>query len=145
MTDARMRGTTLENLKEFQRLCGKNNLGAVIFGTTKSGKLGSETFARREKQLSDVYWKDFKKQGAMVFKLLPSHESARQLVKTVLDRVQAEQRVLLIQKELVDLAKTLPATEAWRELKHTLEEIMEDQKKALPGDNVTEEQMAVNK
>ena len=145
MTEARMRSTTLQNLKEFQRLWGKNNLGAVVFGTTKSGKIRSETFATREKQLSDVYWKDFKKQGVMVFNLLPSRESARELVDTVLDRVQAEQRVLLIQKELVDLAKTLPATEAWMELKYTLEEIMEDQKKALAGDNVTEEQMAVNK
>lgn len=144
MTDARMRGTTLQNLKVFQKLCGKKNLGAVVFGTTKSGKLTPEAFARREKQLSDVYWKDFKKQGATVFKLYPSHESARQLVQTVLDRVQEEQRVLRIQEELVEFAKTLPATEAGKELKYTLEEIMEHQKRALAGDNLTEEQIALH-
>ena len=93
MTDARMRGTTLQNLKVFRGLCGKKNIGAVVFGTTKSGKLTPEAYARREKQLSDVYWKDFKKQGAIVFKLLPSHESARQLVNIVLDRVQREAAV----------------------------------------------------
>ena len=144
MTDARMRGPTLQNLKVFQWLCGKKNLGAVVFGTTKSGKLTPEAFARREKQLSDVYWKDFKKRGAIVFKLLPSHESADQLVKTVLDRVHGEECVLLIQKELVDLAKALPATEAGKELKFTLEEIMEHQKKALAGDNLTPEQIAAH-
>ena len=42
--------------------------------------------------LSDVYWKDFKKQGAIV-KLLPSHESARRLVNIVLDRAQREAAV----------------------------------------------------
>jgi hypothetical protein len=145
MTDARMRGTTLQNLKVFQRLCGKKNLGAVVFGTTKSGKLTPETFAKREKQLSDVYWKDFKKQGAIVFKLLPSRESARQLVQTVLGRVQADERVLRIQEELVELAKTLPATEAGKELKYTLEEILEHQKRALDGDHLTEEQIAAHK
>jgi len=145
MTDARMRGTTLQNLKVFQGLCGKKNLGAVVFGTTKSGKLTPEAFARREKQLSDVYWKDFKRQGAIVFKLLPSHQSADQLVKTVLDRVHGEERVLLIQKELVDLARILPATEAGKELKYTLDDIMEHQKKALAGDNLTEEQIIAHK
>jgi len=144
MTDARMRGTTLQNLKVFQRLCGKKNLGAVVFGTTKSGKLTPEKFASREKQLSDVYWKDFKRQGAIVFKLLPSHESALKLVHTVLDRVHGEERILLIQKELVDLAKILPATEAGKELKYTLDEIMEHQKRALAGDNLTEEQIAAH-
>ena len=140
-----MRGTTLQNLKVFQKLCGKNNLGAVVFGTTKSGKLTPEAFARREKQLSDEYWKDFKRKGAIVFKLLPSHESARQLVATVLSRLQEQQRVLLIQNELVDFAKTLPGTEAGKELKFTLEEIMEHQKKALAGDELTEEQITAHK
>jgi hypothetical protein len=58
MTDARMRGTTLQtHLDVFQRHCGKDNLGAVVFGTTKSSKLTPEAFARREKQLFDVYWR----------------------------------------------------------------------------------------
>ena len=145
MTDARMRGTTLQNLKVFQKLCGKKNLGAVVFGTTKSGKLPPQAFARREKQLSDVYWKDFKKQGAIVFKLHTSHDSARQLVETVLRRLREDERVLRIQEELVELAKTLPATEAGKELKYTLEEIREHQKRALVGDNLTEEQAAAHK
>ena len=140
-----MRGTTLQNIKVFQMLCGRQNLGAVVFGTTKSGTLTPDAFARREKQLSNMYWKDFLKQGAIVFKLLHSHESAGQLVTTVLDRVHGEERVLLIQKELVDLAKTLPATEAGKQLKYTLEEIMEYQEKALAGDNLTPEQIAAHK
>ena len=80
-------------LEEFQRLSGNKSLEAVVFGTLNSGKLTPEAFARREKQWSDVYWKDFKKQGAIAFKLLPSHESARQLVNIVLDRVQREAAV----------------------------------------------------
>ena len=86
MTDARLRGNPIQqNLKVVQGLCGKNNLAAVVFGTTKSGKLTRDAFTRLEKQLSDVYWKDFKKQGATVFKLLPSHECAGQLVEKILD------------------------------------------------------------
>ena len=79
------------------------------------------------------------KQGAIIFKLLPSHESALQLVQTVLDRVQGEQRVLRIQKELVDLAKTLPGTAAGKELKYTLEEFMKHEKEALNADFVPPE------
>ena len=139
-----MRGTTLQNLKVFQKLCGKENLEAVVFGTTKSGKITPEAVAKREKELSEEYWKDFKNQGAIVFKLLPSHESADDLIKTVLDRVQGE-RVLLIQKELVDLAKMLPATEAGMELKSTLQEILEHHKSTLANDNLTEEQIAAHK
>ena len=93
MTDASMRGATLQNLKAFQRLCGKKNLEAVVFGTTKSGKVPPATLAIRESKFSDMYWKDFEKQGAIVFKLLPSHESARQLINIVLDRVQREAAV----------------------------------------------------
>ena len=145
MTDARMRGSTLQNLKVFKMLCGRNNLGAVVFGTTKSGKLPPNTFARRQQQLSDEYWTDFQNQGAIVFKLLPSHESAHQLVETVLGRVQEHERTLRIQEELVDLAKILPATEAGKELKYTLEEIMEHQKRALAGDNLTQQQIEAHK
>lgn len=145
MTDARMRGTTLQNLHVFRKLCGKENLESVVFGTTKSGKLTPEAFARREKQLSDVYWKEYKKQGAKVLKLLPSHESARELVETVLGRVRDDERVLRIQEELVDLAKGLPANQAGKELKDTLEEIMEHMKRTLAGDNVTEDEIAAHK
>ena len=140
-----MRGTVLLNLRIFQSLCGNKNLGAVVFGMTKSGKLTPEAFAKREKHFSDTHWNDFKKQGAIVFKLLPSHESAVQLVRKVLDRVQGDERVLLIQNEIVDLAKKLPATEAGKELHYTLEEIMQHQKRALAGDNLTEEQIEAHK
>ena len=93
MNDASMGSTILQNLELFQKLCGKENLEAVVFGTTNSGKISPAALARREKQLSDVYWKDLKKQGAIVFELLPSHESARQLVNIVLDRAQREAAV----------------------------------------------------
>jgi hypothetical protein len=45
---------------------------------------------------------------------------------------------LRIQEELVELAKTLPATEAGKELKYTLEELLEHQKRALAGDHPTD-------
>ena len=58
--------------------------------------------------------------------------------------LQLEQHILLIQKEIVDLAKILPETEAGKKLKYTLEEIMEHQKKALESDNLTKEQIAAH-
>ena len=143
MTDTRMRGTILQNLRILRKLCGKKNLGAVVFGTTRSGKLTPAEFAKLEKQLTSVNLKHFIDRGSIVFKLLPSHESAVQLVQTVLDRVQ--ERVLLIQEEIVDLAKKLPATEAGMELQYTLEEIMQHQKRALAGDNLTNEQIAAHR
>ena len=114
-----MRLQTYQSLKVFQGLCGNQNLGAVVFAVTRFGKLTPEVAASRKAVLSDMYWKDFKKQGVIVFDLRPSHESACQLVDIVLNRVQKE-RVLLIQKELVDFAKKLPATEAAKELRFSL-------------------------
>ena len=142
VTDVRMQRMTVQTSRGFQMLCGKKNLKAVVFA--KSGKLTPEAIARHEKQSSNVYLNNFKKQEAIFFKLLPSHESVDQLVKTVLDRVYAEERVLLIQKELVDLAKMLPTTEVGKILQYTLEEIMEHQNRALAGGSLTPEQIAVH-
>jgi cell fate (sporulation/competence/biofilm development) regulator YmcA (YheA/YmcA/DUF963 family) len=144
MTDAGVRGMTPQNLQAYKKLCGKKNLGSVVFATARPGSLTPEAFAKREQQYyGEVYWKDFKEQGATFFQLFTTHASAKDLVSKVLERIKDEQRALLIQKELVEIRKIVPtATKAGRELKNALDEIMAHQKEVLAGEMISREEAA---
>ena len=60
--------TTYQNIKVFQKLCGNNNLGAVVFTTTKSQKVTPKLFATRKMLLSNMYLKDFRQGGVRILK-----------------------------------------------------------------------------
>ncbi|EDR05780.1 uncharacterized protein LACBIDRAFT_329353 [Laccaria bicolor S238N-H82] len=145
MTDAGVRSITSQNLQAYKKLCGKKNLRAVVFATATPGSLTPQAFARREQEhYSEVYRKDFKEQGATFFRLTHTHESAKDLVSRVLERVKEEQRALLIQEELVEIRKIVPtATKAGRELKNGLDEIIAYQKEVrLAGEVISQEEVA---
>ena len=145
MTDAGVRSITSQNLQAYKKLCGKKNLGSVVFATATPGSLTPQAFARREQEHhSEVYRKDFKEQGATFFQLFHTHASAKGLVAKVLERIKEEQRALLIQEELVEIRKLVPtATKAGRELKNALDEIMTHQKEVLAGEMISGEEAAV--
>ena len=104
MTDAGVRSITSQNVQAYKKLCGKKNLGSVVFATATPGSLTPQAFARREQEhYSEVYRKDFKEQGAMFFQLFHMHVSAKGLVSKVLEKIKEEQCALLIQQELVEI------------------------------------------
>ena len=80
---------TLNQIPElFQRLCGKN-LESVVFATTKSNKLPTDVFIKRNDELQKKYLKRWMEQGATVSNLLSdSPASAQALVNVVLQGVE---------------------------------------------------------
>ncbi|KIJ96552.1 hypothetical protein K443DRAFT_72941, partial [Laccaria amethystina LaAM-08-1] len=79
-----IRGKTLNQIPEFQRLCGKKNLKSVVFATTKSETLSLEALTKRNDNLRKTYLNSWMKEEARFFNLHDSPASAQDLVNMVL-------------------------------------------------------------
>jgi hypothetical protein len=127
ISQTRMFGTSLKNLKMFNKLCGDKALKNVILATTKWSDIDGDVGRRREQQLSDTYWKTMLAQGSQIARFVYTLESAWAIINLIIcnNRIPVP---ALIQRELVDLQKTLPETEAGKTLRYTLEELLKAQR-----------------
>jgi len=110
----------------FGKLCGDDAIKNVILATTKWSHIVGDVGKQREEQLSKMYWKRMLDQGSGMAQFRATPKSAWDIVGLILKK--KEVYALLIQEELVDLQKRLPETEAGIALRHTLQELLEDQK-----------------
>ena len=139
----RMLGVERQNLEVFQDLCGNKALSSVIIGITNSDQISQELSAKRCNELSSGYWKSMLEAGVTVYPLGNDATSARNLLTTILQNIKlstgsSELRTefVEIQNEVVDQAKLVSETKAGKQLKSTLKEILEMQKKlALEAEN----------
>ncbi|KAF9004209.1 hypothetical protein BDQ17DRAFT_1424657 [Cyathus striatus] len=117
-----MDATTLKNLEIFQKLCGPDGSHSFILGTTKWDSVKPSVGGLREEQLLNDYWKNMIDNGSLAYRFDNTHQSAWNMVDKILDGVELERNTgaLLLQKELVDLQKRIPDTEAGRVLRYTL-------------------------
>jgi len=144
ISQTRMLGTSRRNLDMFRQLCGEDALAKVILGTTKWGDIREGVGEERERQLSGTYWKEMIDLGSRMERVEKSRESAWSIVNLILNRVEEEMpeggilhgaedgdhdNALQIQGELVDLQRLIPETEAGKELRYTLQQLLEMQKK----------------
>jgi hypothetical protein len=127
ISQIRMSGTSRRNLTMFDKLCGDNALKNVILATTKWGDIELDVGQRRERQLSDTYWKKMLAQGSQMTRFMGMHDSALATISLILSKDPVD---ALIQEELVDLQKILPETEAGKTLRYTLQELLEAQTKS---------------
>ncbi|KAF8905759.1 P-loop containing nucleoside triphosphate hydrolase protein [Gymnopilus junonius] len=124
-------GTARRNLQMFRSLCGEDVLDNVVLGTTKWVLKVPDSELRHE-QLKADYWKPLIDKGAHALRFDNSFQSGWSLIDALLSpRIQhtVNEAVLQIQKELVDEKKIIPETEAGKELRYTLQEILNIQKK----------------
>ncbi|KAK6539282.1 hypothetical protein TWF694_009517 [Orbilia ellipsospora] len=142
ITDIRMQGSTLKNLRMFKKLCGENALPCTILATTMWERVDQETGASREKQLVDTenFWGYMVSRGSRVFRHTNDRESALEIVDYI---VGLQTKVVLdIQYQMVDQHKTLDQTGAGKELEaelikqrekfaQQLKEVQEDLQSAL--------------
>jgi len=127
----RFTGTAKRNLQMFRSMCGDDVLDHVVLGTTKWA-LNVPDSEHRHGQLESEYWKPLIESGANVRRFDNTYKSAWSFVDTIISsrmKNNLNQTVLLIQKELVDKKLTLPETQAARDLRYTLKEVLEIQKK----------------
>lgn len=120
ISQTRITGTTLKNLEMFTKLCGKDALANVVFGTTKWSDIIQEVGQRREKQLGGTFCNNMIQHGSVMLRVGNDSSSAR----NILDRILQHRGVdfVLIQDELVEEQLPIPETEAGRMLRYTQEQ-----------------------
>lgn len=130
ITDNRMGGTPLKNLRLFRKLCGDDFLNRVCFTTTMWAESENDqwenAFQKRQAELEATFWAPMIAQGACTRRFRGTQISALEILQEVIATAADRKRhqILEIQKELVDLSKRLPATRAGKELHGIIEEMV---------------------
>ena len=118
ITDKRMRGSSLNNLYAFKRLCGNGFFSSVLLGTTSWRAvipLDNEGAIARESELKTT--DDFRKKmisgGATACRIPDTRTEA---LKLLMQMAGKGPRVLQIQSEVVDQGRSFEATSAHQTL-----------------------------
>lgn len=131
ITDNRMAGSPLKNLRMFGKLCGDTAAFRVILVSTMWEKVKQEVGEARQKQLEGMFWKDLIEKGSNVDRLERSDTGeAWRIVEKMIVMDQEREKVLL-QEEIVDLKLHLNETEAGKTLYTSLQKLLADQKETL--------------
>jgi len=129
ISDNRMAGTPLKNLRLFERLCG-DDFNSIVLTTTMWDDVDEETGAGREKELASVYWKSMIERGSSVKRFLNNRSSAFEILRPIINEVN-KNSALLLQKEMMDLRLQLRQTTAGRSLFVELEDLVARHQRAL--------------
>ena len=125
ITDTRMEGSSMKNLRTFRELCGEKNFSNVILCTTMWDKVEEEEGRRREQELEskETFWGSLVSRGAQVMQHRGPDfaASARKIAESL---IQKDTIVLQLQEEL-DKNGTLSDTSAGRLLTGAIEGIKE--------------------
>ena len=126
ISETKMRGATNKNLGVFQRLCGDKALARVVLGTTNWGEVNKERGEVRERQLATTFWKTMIDSGSKMLRFDDTKESARAFLNAILGQLKFDENgeikndiALRIQKELVELDRSIPETAASQKLRST--------------------------
>ncbi|KAI0155609.1 P-loop containing nucleoside triphosphate hydrolase protein [Pestalotiopsis sp. NC0098] len=126
ISDNRVGGSALRNLRIFKCLCGEDAFKHVMLATSMWDTIKESIAVQRETELvGEVgFWKDMRERGSLLARWSGSTESAQQIIEDVLSaRSKNGPATLQIQKELVDDNKALDETLAGKELYKDLEEL----------------------
>ncbi|KAF8420760.1 P-loop containing nucleoside triphosphate hydrolase protein [Boletus edulis BED1] len=128
ISDNRMAGTPLKNLRVFQKLCGNDALDKVYLTTTMWDEVVLYEGERRLEELKAEYWKALIQQGAQVVCCRNDNDSATDIIQRIVTQEQdATRKAVLLQREMADLHRELKETEAGQELYTHLEALVERQ------------------
>ncbi|KDQ53007.1 hypothetical protein JAAARDRAFT_39720 [Jaapia argillacea MUCL 33604] len=131
ISDNRMSGSPLKNLRMFGKLCGDTAARRVVLVSSMWDRLQDQELARRrEAELKDNFWRGMLDNGASIDRSANSSESAWRIVRKVVQNKE-EREALLLQEEMVDLQKHLNETEAGKALYTTLQKLLSEQKETI--------------
>ncbi|KAJ3544808.1 hypothetical protein NMY22_g2656 [Coprinellus aureogranulatus] len=133
-------GSSFRNLKMFRKLCGSRAMDRVLFITTKWDRLTGDIAQgmERVKELKSDFWNEMLELGATVHHVQPSGIQAKvtgghrhpwdiihEIVRSTKVRETREDKYLLeVQDEIINQRRFLPETDAGRELRINLEELL---------------------
>ncbi|KAF9446813.1 hypothetical protein P691DRAFT_672718 [Macrolepiota fuliginosa MF-IS2] len=131
ISDNRMAGTPLKNLKMFEKLCGRDACSQIIMVTTMWGELANRDIGhQREEELKSTFWAPMIKRGSSTARYQGTTKSAWDILEHFLS-VPRERQELQLQKELVELQKALPSTAAGKELSKAINEFVNKQESLM--------------
>jgi len=136
ISDNRMAGTPLKNLKMFEQLCGKDAFNAVTFVSTMWGEVELSVGEEREKELKGQYWRSMFDNGSRYERFTGTLDSVCDSVYPLLlwneKAITALHNATFhLQKEIVEEKKALPETNAGRALYSELESQVARQQRVL--------------
>ncbi|KAG5651161.1 hypothetical protein H0H81_009653 [Sphagnurus paluster] len=133
ISQTRMPDTARKNLKMFRELCGDAATKNVILATTKWSDINGSVGESREKQLKEKHWADLIQRGYELYRFDNAKESGLEIVNRILEKVKQAgnqtPEILAIQNELVEIERILPETSAGRNLRYTLQELVDIQRR----------------
>jgi hypothetical protein len=123
-------------------LCGVNACEHVTLATTMWSDVSEDIGTTREKQLTSIFWNEMRTRGMQIQRFLATYESAWDIVQSLVERMSITH--IQIQRELVDIEKILPETDAGQVLRQELEQSLRKLKERAQAlqDRRTPETMA---
>ncbi|KAI5997331.1 P-loop containing nucleoside triphosphate hydrolase protein [Pisolithus orientalis] len=132
ISDNRMAGTPLKNLRVFEKLCGKNAMSKVILVTTMWDEVDTEVGDERLKELKDNYWKMMISRGSTTFECKDVRGSPMNLLQQIVRRKKEQELMgqdeegeggVQLQEEISNMKLELQETAAGQQLCSRLEEL----------------------
>ena len=140
ISDNRIRGSFLKNLRILGKLCGDDAFTNVVLATTMWDRVDRSTGERREQGLKQAYWKQMLALGSPTVRFQSTFESAWQIIDIIASKRPID--ALLIQEELVDLKRHLNNTQAGRSLYDEQQKLPAERKEvALSEDKQMKEEL----
>jgi len=127
ISDNRMSGTAMKNLRLFRSLCGKDAMPNIIIVTTMWSKVTEEEGIEWQTVLKNEVWNDMLDQGCSVERFANTRESAWHVIDSLSGNDRAN---VLVSSEIVDHHLRLNETQAGGVLSKELERLIKAQKEA---------------
>ncbi|KAJ2914234.1 hypothetical protein MD484_g6178, partial [Candolleomyces efflorescens] len=131
----RMTRNDCSNVKVFRKICGDAGLSKVILATTRWDICPQSVGDNREKELNTNFWTNLLRDPnsttgkARMKRLWNTSESAWDVIKAILERVaqsDIDSTILNIQEQLVRRNKKFQQTDAAKELRRKLVELLNE-------------------
>ncbi|RYN50589.1 hypothetical protein AA0118_g10820 [Alternaria tenuissima] len=124
ISDVRVGGSGIKNIRMFQKLCGDGPLASVVLATTMWDMATKDTAIQREKELKEQpqLWKKMIDHGSCVFRHDNKEVSALKIIKYLMRKKRPV--TLDIQREMVDEKRELIDTGAGEALASNMESLI---------------------
>jgi hypothetical protein len=130
ITEPRMRGSAMKNLRMFRQVVGDENMKHCCLVTTKWSRQGKDVSQTREDELrnGDTFWKPLLKRGAKIKRFDDSPKSAMDIIApfTLCDKF-----LMKLTKEYNLEGKQLDMTDAGREVSDDIEKAKKAHKEEI--------------
>ena len=113
ITDNRMQGSALNNLRILRKLCGVDNYGHIVLVTSQWDVVVPADGENREKQLCEDFWADMRGKGAKVERHFNNRESAIKILREFVPQKPFE---LEFQKQFIAMGGNVAQTDVGKEI-----------------------------